>query len=113
MVEYEVDGTGRKKECDKDSPIIHLAIVNPPEVWTSKKIIGMIEDKDKEYNFWSYHYKNGKIDEKTKIEVEVVNDPEGKYLRTRKDETEDNNLLELPIWHLITNKEGEEKWDKC
>ena len=30
----------------------------------------------------------------------------GKCLRTRKDETEDNNLLELPIWHLVTKPDG-------
>lgn len=113
MTGYEVDGTAREKECDKDSPISHLAIVTPSVVWTSEKIIRMIENKEKKHNFWSYHYKNGKIDEKTKIEVEVVDDPDGKYLRTRKDETEDNNLLELPIWHLVTKLDGEKEWVEC
>ena len=45
--------------------------------------------------------------------MEVVDDPDGKYLRTRKDDTEDNNLLELPIWHLVTNSEGKKEWKKC
>lgn len=113
MTDYEVDGTGREKECDKGSPISHLAIVEPAKVWTSEKIIEMIEDKKEKHKFWSYHYKNGKIDEKTEIEVEVADDPDGKYLRTRKDETEDNNLLELPIWHLVTKPDGKEEWKKC
>jgi len=106
MKKYQVDGTVRKKECDKDSPISHLTLVDPSEAWDSNKIIKLIEEKDqnKKATFWSYHYKNGKIDDKTEIEVEVVDDPDGKYLRTRKDETEDNNLLELPIYHK--KKEG-------
>ena len=114
MVEYEVDGTGREKECNKDSSITHLAIVKPAKVWTSEKIIKMIEDEKEKHKFWSYHYKNGKIDEKTKIVVEVIDDKKkGKYLRTRKDETEDNNLLELPIWHLVTKSDGKKEWEKC
>lgn len=113
-MEYEVDGTGREKECDKDSPISHLAIVKPSEVWTSKKIIEMIEDEKEEHNFWSYVYKNGKKINDKKIKVEVIDDKvKGKYLRTQADETEDNNLLELPIWHLITNSEGKKVWKKC
>ena len=102
MEKYQVDGTVRKKECDKDSPISHLTLVKPAEAWKSEKIIKLIEDK--EATFWSYHYKNGEIDEETEIIVEVVDGKDGKYLRTRKDETEDNNLLELPIYHK--NEEG-------
>jgi hypothetical protein len=97
MDEYQVDGTVRKEKCDKNLPITHLTLVKLGKVWESEKIIGMIERK--EAKFWSYHYKNGEIDDKTKIEVEVVSDPDGKYLRTRKDETEKNNLLELPIYY--------------
>lgn len=104
MEKYQVDGTVRKKECDKDSAISHLTLVDPGEAWSSEKIIKMIEDKKKEITFWSYHYKDGKIDDNTEIEVEVVDDPDGIYLRTRKDKTEKNNLLELPIYHK--KKEG-------
>jgi len=58
--------------------------------------------------FWSYVYKNGKIIEHTRIEVEVIHDKDkGVYLRTQKDPTEENNLLELPIWYL------NEKWNRC
>lgn len=96
MESYQVNGTVRKEACDENAPITHLRLVAPSEVWSSEKIIKMIENGEAE--FWSYHYKNGEIDEQTKIKVEVVEAPEGKYLRTRKDETEENNLLELPIY---------------
>ena len=60
------------------------------------------------HKFWSYVYKNGEIIERTRIEVEVIHDKvKGDYLRTQKDPTEENNLLELPIWYL--NK----KWNRC
>lgn len=112
MDEYQVDGTVRKKECDKDAPISHLTLVEPAEAWKSEKIIGMIEEEeeDKKAKFWSYHYKNGEIDDKAKIEVEVVDDPDGKYLRTRKDETEKNNLLELPIYYYEKDRK---KYIRC
>lgn len=36
-----------------------------------------------------------------KIEVEVIDDRQkGVYIRTQADPTQENNLLELPIWHL-------------
>ena len=98
MEEYQVDGTVRKEKCDKYAPISHLTLVKPSVAWKSEKIIGMIERK--EAKFWSYHYKNRKIDDKTKIEVEIVDDTDGKYLRTRKDESEKNNLLELPMFYI-------------
>lgn len=113
MTNYEVDGTGREKECDEDSSITHLAIVQPSVIWTSEKIIEMIENKKEKNSFWSYHYKNGIIDKTTKIKVEVVDAPDGKYLRTRKDETEDNNLLELPTWYQVINSNGKKSWKKC
>jgi len=112
MNEYQVGGTVRKEKCDKNAPISHLTLVKPPQAWESEKIISMIEEKeeDKKGKFWSYHYKNGEIDDKTKIEVEVVDDPDGKYLRTIKDETEKNNLLELPIYYYNKDKK---KFTKC
>lgn len=97
MESYQVNGTVRKVVCDKSAPITHLRLVAPSEAWPSETIIKMIENGEAE--FWSYHYKNGEIDERTEIKVEVVEDKvKGKYLRTRKDETEENNLLELPIY---------------
>lgn len=108
MESYQVDGTVRKGACDKSEPITHLTLEEPPKAWTSEKIIKMIENGEAE--FWSYHYKNGEIDERTKIKVEVVEGPEGKYLRTRKDETESNNLLELPMYY---KDEASGKYKKC
>lgn len=106
MTEYEVDGTVREKECDKNSPISKLTTAKPDEkVYPVSTVIKKIKNGD---TFWSYHYQNGKIDDKTKIKVEIVDDPDGKYLRTRKDKTEKNNLLELPIYH----KNGE-KYNPC
>ena len=61
------------------------------------------------HKFWSYVYKNGEIIERTRIEVEVIHDKDkGDYLRTQKDPTEENNLLELPMWHL-----KESGWSRC
>ena len=68
----------------------------------------MIENK--EAIFWPHHYKDSRIDDKTKIIVDVVNDLDGKYLRTRRDKIEKNNLLELPIYH---KDEYEGRYVKC
>lgn len=104
MTEYRVYGTGREKGCS-GGKITHLTVEtkNGGKTWKSEKIIEMIERENGD-EFWSYHYLNGEIDDRTKIIVDVVDDPDGKYLRTRRDETEDNNLLELPIYHFDKNK---------
>jgi len=106
MLEYQVNGTVRKEKCNKDSPISHLIIFSivstPNQAFLKPVVIKMIEDK--EASFWSFHYKNGLIDDKTKIDVVVYDGPSGKYLCTRLDETELNNLLELPIYHK--NEQG-------
>lgn len=108
MESYQVDGTVRKEACDKSAPITHLTLVEPPKAWSLEKIIKKIENGETE--FWSYHYKNGDIDEQTKIKVEVVEAPEGKYLRTRRDELESNNLLELPMYYKDRTSD---KYKKC
>ena len=108
MVEYEVFGSGRKKGCS-GGDITHLAVKEKNEMWTKDKIIDMIENQ--EDKFWSYVYKNGKKDKDTKIEVKVIDDKiKGKYLRTQADPTEENNLLELPIY---TYNNETKKWEPC
>ncbi len=99
IAEYEVDGTLREKECDKNAPISHLTTIPPDnKVYRVSRVIEKIEkQKDK---FWSYVYENGKIIEKTKIAVEPIHDKQkGDYVRTHRDGVEENNLLELPIYY--------------
>ena len=66
----------------------------------------MIEKIDKQKDkFWSYVYENGKVVEKTKIEVEPIHDKQkGDYVRTHRDGIEENNLLELPIYYKKDNE---------
>lgn len=108
MTEYEVFGSGREEGCS-GGDITHLAIKEENKMWTKNKIIDMIENQGDK--IWSYVYKNGKKDKDTKIEVEVIDDKvKGKYLRTQADPTEENNLLELPIYNY--NKSTQE-WEAC
>jgi len=108
MTEYEVFGNGREKGCS-GGDITHLAVKEKNVMWKKEQIVDMIE-KQKD-NFWSYVYKNGKKDKDTKIEVEVIDDKvKGKYLRTQADPTEENNLLELPIYTYDNSKN---KWFPC
>jgi len=112
MVDYKLDGTVREKDCDKNSPISKLTTCEPEDaIYSVAKVIEKIENGDK---FWSYVYKDGKIIEETKIEVEPIHDREkGDYVRTRRDGVDENNLLELPIWHIVTNSEGKKVYRKC
>jgi hypothetical protein len=108
MTEYEVFGSGREEGCS-GGDITHLAVKEEEKMWTKDKIIDMIENQ--EDKFWSYVYKNGKIDKDTKIEVKVIDDEvKGKYLRTQADTTEENNLLELPIYSFNNDTK---KWEPC
>jgi hypothetical protein len=109
MAEYEVFGSGRDKGCS-GGDITHLAVKKEKNLMISQdKIIDMIENQEEK--FWSYIYKNGKKDKNTKIEVEVVDDKiKGKYLRTQADPTEENNLLELPVYNYNNNNN---KWEPC
>ncbi len=108
MVEYEVVGSGREKGCS-GGDITHLAVKEKSEMWTKEIIIDSIENQGDK--FWSYVYKNGGKDKDTKIEVEVIDDEaKGKYLRTKADPTEENNLLELPMYNHNNNTK---KWEPC
>jgi len=108
MVEYEIFGSGREEGCS-GGDITHLAVKEEKAMVKKDKIIDMIENQ--EVKFWSYVYKNGKKDKDTKIEVEVIDDKaKGKYLRTQADPTEENNLLELPIYNYNNSTN---KWEPC
>ena len=110
MAEYEVFGSGREKGCS-GGDITWLAIKEKNEMWAKSKIIDMIEDKNHKYNFWSYVYNDGKKVKDTRIEVKVIDDAvKGKYLRTQADPTEENNLLELPIYSYNND---EKEWQSC
>lgn len=111
MTEYRVFGTGREKGCE-GGDITHLSVETPDgsKTWPDSKIIEMIE-KDNGDTFWSYVYKNGKIINHTRVEVEDIDDKvKGRYLRTQADTTEENNLLELPIYHYDKEKK---MWVPC
>ena len=108
MIEYEVVGSGREKGCS-GGDITHLAEKEKNEMWTKEMIIDSIENHGDK--FWSYVYKNGTKEKNTQIEVKVIDDEmKGKYLRTQADPTEENNLLELPIY---TYNNETEKWEPC
>lgn len=110
MTEFKVYGTGRENDCNGGN-ITHLTVETSDgwKTWKLEKIIKMIEN-DNGDEFWSFHYQNGEVNDRTRIIVEVVDDPDGKYLKTKRDETEDNNLLELPIFHYDGNRNI---WVRC
>jgi len=108
MAEYEVFGSGREKGCS-GGDITWLAIKEKSQMWTKESIIRMIETQGDK--FWSYVYNDGKKVKDTRIEVKVIDDAvKGKYLRTQADPTEENNLLELPIYFYNND---EKEWQSC
>jgi len=95
MVDYEVYASRREHGCE-GGDITGLSIIELSKMLSSTKIIEMIEHGDR---FWSNVYRNGNIIRHTRIEIEIIDDKvKGRYLRTRADITEENNLLELPIY---------------
>ncbi len=85
MIERAVYKTGK----DKDGDITSLC--NSSEPWSPRKKADAIADI--ESGFYSYYvpWKGGK-----KTVIRVVNGRNGKYLRTDYDDTEKNNLDDLP-----------------
>ena len=85
MAKREVTHTGK----DEDGDITKLCY--PGEWWSPRMKVDAISDI--ELNLYTYYVKVGVKE----VQIHVVNDPErGKYLRTNPDETEKNNLDELP-----------------
>ena len=103
MVSYQVDGTVREKQCDKDERITHLTTLKPEKtVYKVSSVIKKIEKE--EHEFWSYVYENGNIIEETEIKVKPIHDKQkDDYVRTNRDDVEENNLLELPIYYEKPN----------
>jgi len=76
----------------KDSKGNITAICNPDESWSPRLKDDAITDIDDKGLTYYVLQKGG-----TRAEIEVVDDPvKGKYLRTRPDQTVDNNLDNLP-----------------
>lgn len=99
MVDYEIYGSIREYGCE-GGDITGFVIKGINKILDSLNIMNMIEHGD---NFWSYVYRNGIRNNRTKIEVEIVKDwVKGRYLRTKTCPTEDNNLLEMPIFTYNT-----------
>jgi len=74
----------------KDTKDVIAALCNPAEWWsprTKEDVIRDIDSKDHTYHV--------KWPEK-RTEIRVVDGPTGKYLRTDRDITTRNNLLDLP-----------------
>lgn len=98
MPDYEVYASSRENGCE-GGDITGLAISGIWQWWQKQRIIEMINNRGERNRFWSYVYQNGRRIRDTQIEVQVVNSVNGPYLRTSADQTETNNLLELPIIH--------------
>lgn len=80
----------RVTRSDKDSNGDITALCNPGNWWsprTKREAINDIEQGRHSY----YVVVNGQ-----RVDIHVVDDPDGKYLRTDPDKTDDNNLDDLP-----------------
>lgn len=82
------DRSVRKTGKDRDGDITSLC--NDGSVWSPRRKADAIYDI--ENNIHTYHvpWKSGRT------EIRVVNGPTGKYLRTDRDSTSNNNLNDLP-----------------
>jgi hypothetical protein len=74
----------------KDKNNVITALCNPSAGWSPRSKADAINDI--EFKTHTYHVK---WPEK-RTEIRVVNDRDGKYLRTDRDNTTRNNLLDLP-----------------
>lgn len=74
---------------DRDGDI--LALCNPDEHWSPRSKANAIQDIESGLHQYYVPWNDG-----TKTSIHVVNGPAGKYLRTDKDNTSNNNLDDLP-----------------
>ncbi len=74
-----------KTKKDQDGDI--LALCNDTATWSPRQKAGAIQDI--ELGTHSYYVRG-------ETKIEVVNGPNGKYLRTQRDGSSSNNLDELP-----------------
>ncbi len=105
---YKVFGTARSNGC-KGGHITHLLVKMEyvSKIFSLGSVVDMIEKKER---FWSYHYDGGKIDEVTKMYVEVFVDQNDKFLRTCRQDVQENNLFELPIYYFNGDRQT---WVPC
>lgn len=78
--------TQSRKDADGDI----TALCNPVEFWSPRQKPDAIDDIESERHTY-YVLVDGK-----RTNILVVNDPNGKYLRTSPDTTSHNNLDDLP-----------------
>jgi len=80
----------RVTQSRKDSDGDITALCNPGSTWSPRGKAGAIHDIDTETHTYFVDRAGYRTD------VDVVNGPTGKYLRTTPDPTSDNNLDNLP-----------------
>ena len=78
----------RKTRKDQDGDI--LALCNDGSHWSPRKKADAIQDIETGLHTYHVPWRDGRT------EIRVVNGPRGKYLRTDHDNTERNNLDDLP-----------------
>ena len=85
MADRQVTRSGK----DSDGDI--TALCNPGQPWSPRSKINAINDIESGQQ--TYFVSSGPGN---RADIHVVNGPKGKYLRTGRDETEKNNLDDLP-----------------
>jgi len=84
MADRAVTQTGK----DSDGDITGLC--NPSAVWSPRRKADAISDIENGLHTYHVPWTTGRT------EIRVVNGPNGKYLRTDRDNTQKNNLDDLP-----------------
>ena len=78
----------RKSRKDRDGDI--LALCNNGDFWSPRSKHDVINDIEGGTHTYHVPWTSGRTD------IRVVNGPSGKYLRTERDNTQKNNLDDLP-----------------
>ncbi|MBT3094008.1 MAG: DUF3892 domain-containing protein [Candidatus Thiodiazotropha sp. (ex Lucina pensylvanica)] len=78
-----------RSKKDRDGDI--LALCNPNEYWSPRSKANAIQDIESGTHQYYVPWTDG-----TRTPIQIVNGPNGKYLRTDKDNTSRNNLDDLP-----------------
>ena len=82
------DRAVRKTRKDEDGDI--LALCNPGDYWSPRQKADAIQDIESGLHTYYVPWQSGRTP------IRVVNGPNGKYLRTDRDNTSRNNLDDLP-----------------
>ncbi len=82
------DRAVRKTGKDRDGDITSLC--DTGSHWSPRSKAGAISDIENKIHTYHVPWKSGRT------EIHVVNGPNGKYLRTDRDDTTNNNLDDLP-----------------